>query len=290
MLRIFLILSALFIPTLALSDDNAPTEEEYNTWAKGIWDSVDKKHGEITLDQAGATLDVPDDFFYLNAEDTETILVELWGNPPSDPTLGMIFPVQHSEDHGSDWGAVIEYEEDGYVSDEDAHKIDYDDLLSEMQDDVALSSEERVKMGYDSIQLVGWASQPYYDDIHKKLHWAQEIKFGEDESHTLNYNIRVLGRKGVLLINFIADMDDKDTIDANLDSVLSMTNFNEGSRYEDFDPKLDKVAAYGIGGLIAGKILAKTGLFALLLVFLKKFGIFIVVGIGAAFKSLFSRK
>lgn len=287
MLRVFILLIALCVPMLALSNSDT---SEYNAWAKSLWDSVDKKHGDITLDKAGATLSVPDDFFYLDPADTEKILVELWGNPPSDPTLGMLFPVQESDTHGSDWGAVIEYEADGYVSDKDAHKIDYDDLLHDMQKDVAESSKERVRMGYDPIQLIGWASPPYYDATNKKLHWAQEIKFGDDDLHTLNYNIRILGRKGVLVLNFIADMEQKDIIDSNIDSVLAMAEFSEGSRYSDFNPDFDKVAAYGIGGLIAGKVLAKTGLIALLLVFLKKFGVFVLIGLGALFKGLFSRK
>jgi uncharacterized membrane-anchored protein len=36
------------------------------------------------------------------------------------------------------------------------------------------------------------------------MYWAKEINFGGDSENTLNYNIRVLGRKGVLLLNFIA--------------------------------------------------------------------------------------
>ncbi|MGH9940273.1 MAG: DUF2167 domain-containing protein, partial [Blastocatellia bacterium] len=41
--------------------------------------------------------------------------------------------------------------------------------------------------------------------------------------------------------------------------------FNEGHRYGDYVAGVDKVAAYGIGGLIAGKLAAKAGLFKLLL-------------------------
>ena len=41
---------------------------------------------------------------------------------------------------------------------------------------------------------------------------------------------------------------------------------------------MDKVAAYGIGGLVAGKVMAKAGLFAAALIFLKKFGVLIVRG------------
>jgi len=60
--------------------------------------------------------------------------------------------------------------------------------------------------------------------------------------------------------------------------------------YSDFDPDLDEVAAYGIGALVAGKVMAKTGLLAVALVFLKKFGVFILIGLGLLFKGLFSRK
>ena len=48
---------------------------------------------------------------------------------------------------------------------------------------------------------------------------------------------------------------------------------------EDYDPSTDRLAAYGIGGLIAGKVLGKVGLFAKL----AKFGKFIVVGVVAGF-------
>jgi uncharacterized membrane-anchored protein len=56
---------------------------------------------------------------------------------------------------------------------------------------------------------------------------------------------------------------------------LSSVDFKDGSKYADFDPKVDKVAAYGIGGLIAGKVLAKVGFFG----FLGKFMKFIIAGI-----------
>ena len=41
--------------------------------------------------------------------------------------------------------------------------------------------------------------------------------------------------------------------------------------YSEFNPDIDTVAAYGIGGLIAGKVLAKAGVLAAGLVLLKKF-------------------
>lgn len=82
--------------------------------------------------------------------------------------------------------------------------------------------------------------------------------------------MRALGRRGVLKINFVASMDRLGEIKAVIPAVMAMPEFAEGSRYADYVPGVDKVAAYGIGGLIAGKILSKAGFLALALAFLKK--------------------
>lgn len=60
-------------------------------------------------------------------------------------------------------------------------------------------------------------------------------------------------------MNFIANMGQLEEVNAARDEVLAMVSFNDGHKYSEFDPDIDKVAAYGIGGLIAGKVLAKTG-------------------------------
>ena len=49
------------------------------------------------------------------------------------------------------------------MSDEDADNIDYDELLAQMKESTAEGSKERVKQGYQSIELIGWASPPFYD-------------------------------------------------------------------------------------------------------------------------------
>ncbi|MCB0685638.1 MAG: DUF2167 domain-containing protein, partial [Saprospiraceae bacterium] len=177
--------------------------------------------------------------------------------------------------------------------DEDAEKIDYDDLLEEMKNDVVEANEYREELGYDPVELIGWASEPYYDEVNKKLHWAKELKFGEAEQHTLNYNIRVLGRRGYLELNIIGGMDVLDDVKQNIHEILPSVEFQNGSRYSDFDPSIDKVAAYGLTGLIAGKLLAKAGLLAKLGIVLAKFWKVIavaIVGLGAGIKKFFSSK
>lgn len=257
-------------------------------WARNLWESLDRKTGDVTLNQARVTLKVPENFYFLESADAEKILVDVWGNPPGQNVLGMLFPMGSTPFDGDAWAVTIEYEEDGYVSDKDAALIDYDDLLRDMQRDTREASKARVKQGYESVELVGWAAAPFYDAATNKLHWAKEVKFGDSKENTLNYNIRALGRKGVLVMNFIAGVDQLPVIQNEVDTVLAMASFDEGARYADFDPDVDKVAAYGIGALVAGKVLAKSGILAGLLLFLKKFGVFIIVGIGVFLKKLFS--
>lgn len=285
-----LVFSALVFADADTSEQPSPEERAYFEQAEKIWNELDRKTGDIDLGEGGAKLHVPEDYYFLNAKDAATVLVDVWGNPPGQDVLGMLFPSHMTPfDHDS-WAVTVEYEEEGYVSDKDAQDIDYQDLLADMKEDTQADNKDRVKQGYEAITLVGWAEDPYYDAVTHKLHWAKELKFGNQEINTLNYNIRVLGRKGVLILNFIAGMDQKAVIDTELNSVLAMADFEQGSSYADFNPDLDKVAAYGLGALVAGKVIAKTGFIAVLLIFLKKFGVFIVIGIGALCKKLFSRK
>lgn len=296
----FMLLLVVAFTVQATTEESTPTEEttltaeqaEYIAWARQLWDSLDRQQGTIKLPNGVATLNVPENFYYLNPADSEKILVEVWGNPPGAGanTLGMLFPIEGTPFDSDNWGVSIEYIEDGYVSDADADEIDYDDLLADMQESTQDENKVRAEQGYEPIELVGWAENPFYDKQSHKLHWAQELKFGNQSPNTLNYNIRVLGRKGILLLNFIAGMEQKEIIDSKLDSVLALAEFDQGSRYEDFDPSIDKVAAYGLGALVAGKVIAKTGFLAAALIFLKKFGVLIVIAIGALLGKLFRRK
>lgn len=156
------------------------------------------------------------------------------------------------------------------MDDEDSKEIKYDELLSDLKDAAKEESEQRKKDGYSGLELVGWASSPYYDSAAKKLHWAKEYKFDGTEVNTLNYNIRVLGRSGYLLLNVLGDITVLKRVENDVDRILESVEFSEGNRYADYDSKIDNLAAYGIGGLIAGGLLKKAGLFAVIGGFLLK--------------------
>ncbi|MEO3414477.1 DUF2167 domain-containing protein [Roseovarius sp. CAU 1744] len=235
-----------------------------------LLDGMDYRTGAVTVGDDLARFDLGERYYFLDADDARHVLVELWGNPPSQATLGMVFPIDKTPLHDT-WGIEVSYEDIGYVSDEDAADYDYDALLKTMQKDTLAENTIRAEQGYAPIRLVGWADKPRYDADGRKLYWAKELSFGDMETNTLNYNIRALGRKGVLVVNFIAGMEQLEAVRAATPDVLEMVSFTPGNRYSDFDPSIDTVAAVGIGGLIAGKALAKTGFLAVALVFLKKF-------------------
>jgi uncharacterized membrane-anchored protein len=280
-IRIFAVaLAILLLPALAVADTD-------------LLESLQLQTGSIDLAGGIATLDVPDTFRYIGPEDAKRFLEDGWGNPDGAGTLGMLLPTEADLFGDEGWGVVITYQEDGYVSDEDANEIDYKEMLQSMQQATRESNAEREKAGYQPVQLVGWAATPRYDSQAKKLYWAKELKFGDNGQTTLNYNVRILGRKGVLVMNAVSEMPQLATVQERMQQVLAFAEFKQGHRYSDFDSGVDKVAGYGIATLIGGSIAAKAGLFAKLGALLLAFKKVIIVGlvaVGAFITKLFRRR
>jgi uncharacterized membrane-anchored protein len=283
-----LLLCSAIAPTL-----QAETPEENMANIYKLAEKLNYQQGDIALRGDLARLQVPPEFLFLNPADTSTVLTKIWGNPPSgDRTLGMLIPADKKPTEPDGWGVIITYEEDGYVKDDEAAKINYDSLLKDMQKGTREASKAREKKGYPPIELVGWAAKPHYDAATHKLYWAKELKFEGAEENTLNYNIRILGRRGVLVLNAVAGMNQLADIESQTPKILSMVNFQEGHRYADFNASTDKVATYGIAALVTGGVLAKGGFFKVLLasvLALKKGAIVLVVGIIAGVKALFGK-
>ena len=275
--------------TEVLSEEEQKQIEAFQKYSDSISSTFNYKYGSVQLKNDLATLEVPKGYKFVDQEDANRILVDIWGNPKEEGTLGMLLKDDETPVTTS-YAIEISYSEEGYVSDEEANEIDYDELLEQMQEDTNASNKERTKLGYPTIDLVGWASAPYYDEEEKKLHWAKELKFEDYETNTLNYNIRVLGRKGYLNLNVIGNMDVLQDVKHNLNPILKSVAFNEGNKYSDFNPDIDKVAAYGIGGLVAGKVLAKAGVFALLAKYAKVIFFGLAAAFGAFKNKIFGRK
>jgi len=257
--------------------------------------SLNYRSGVVSLRNGVAAIRVPDSFRFLDDDSSRRLLVQGWGNPPgaAEDVLGMLVPAHVSPLTDDGWGIVISYEEDGYVSDADTEKIDYTQLLKEMREDTAESNEERRKEGFDTVELVGWAEPPSYDKASHKLYWAKELAFSDSKEHTLNYSIRILGRRGVLVLNAVASMNQLPAMKTATGDVLSAVDFNEGHRYTDYLPGKDKAAAYGLTGLIVGATAAKAGFFKVIwlaVLAFKKVLIVAAIALVSLLKRLFGRR
>ena len=256
--------------------------------------SLSYKTGTINLADGFATFALSERFRFLEAQDARRLLVQAWGNPPDavSDVLGMIVRADSSPLSQDGWGVVVTYRKEGYVKDDDAASIDYDKLLKEMQAGAEEENQQRSQKGYATVKIAGWAERPFYDAAAHKLYWARELHFSDAPEPTLNYDIRVLGRRGVLSLNAVAGMKQLQQIKSDMREVLSFTEFSAGHRYSEFNGSTDQVAAYGIAALVAGGVAAKMGLFAklgILLLSLKKGLVFILAGAGALVAKLFKR-
>lgn len=285
-MKVLLSIVSCFLASFSFANDPADsfqiaTEE----WKKidSIESTLNYKTGTFVLGDGIATLKVPLGFKFLEADEAKHVIEDLWGNLAGQAPLGMIFP-ESSSATITDYAFIIEFQPLGYVKDEDADEINYDDLLKQMQEEGKTANEERRKQGLTEMNLLGWAAKPHYDKQKKILYWAKEFNVEGYDEHTLNYDVRILGRKGVLVLQAVSGMSALDSVNQNIANILSMVSFNEGNRYSNFDSKTDNVAAWTIGSLVAGKVLAKAGFFAFVLKFLK----FILLGLVAAGGAIFN--
>lgn len=285
LLLLFVIMPALLRAGTIDSASVAEAElAQYMTYLDSIDKSMPYKTGTVTLREF-ASFKVPEGYKFIPEKEAQWVVEKLWGNPSRPDVLGMLVTSSYTFAGPDTWAFVVSYDESGYVKDEDADDINYDDMLKDMQKSEAESNKERVAGGYSTIHLMNWASKPYYDKENKVLHWAQELQFGGEDAPTLNYDVRILGRKGVLSMNAVGGMGDLADIKKHIPEILHAATFSDGYQYKDFDPSIDKVAAYSIGGLVAGKLLVKAGIIALLLKNIK----LVLLGILAIFGGLRSR-
>ncbi|KLI63924.1 DUF2167 domain-containing protein [Aurantiacibacter marinus] len=260
--------------------------------------SLSPETGRIALTEADAVIDLGSDYRFYGPSDAHNILVNMWGNPPSEAegVLGIIMPANATPDQRS-WGAIITWEPIGWVASDDARGADYDGLLAQMQADTRELNAQRRANGFAQVQVMGWAQEPQHDSVANTVSWARELRFFDGGQHTLHYDLRLLGRYGVLSMNAVGEMDQLAEIRAGAIALSRRASFNPGARYTDFDENRDMVAGYGVAGLVAtgaGVAVAKNvGVLALLLKLAQPIGIALLVLAAALvtpFRKLFRRK
>jgi uncharacterized membrane-anchored protein len=199
-----------------------------------------------------ATLTVPDGYRFLGKGDAGKFM-ELNQSPSDGSEIGLLL-----SDNGS-WFVVFEFSSDGYVKD-DERELDADAVLSSIKEGTEAANELRKDRGWPTMQVLGWHQKPFYDAATNNLTWS--IRGSSEGSASVNHSTRLLGRRGVMKANLVAGPDDIAEAVPAFNTVMDGFTFNPGHRYAEFRQG-DKVAEYGLAGLIvggAGVALVKTGL------------------------------
>jgi len=282
-MRIFVAVTVLCVCALIVAGQSrkrpkpTPSPEETFSWES--FPGVNWQKGPSVGDLGStAQVKVPEGYLFVGADDTRTIM-EANHNPITGREMGFVAPA------GEDWFAVFEFDDVGYVKDDDKDSLDADALLQNIKDGTAQGNQERIKRGWPTMTILGWETPPRYNDITHNLEWA--IKAQSSGAPVVNHNTRVLGRGGVMEVTLVTNPALLAETLPKFKAMLAGFEFKQGQKYAEFRAG-DKTAAYGLTGLIVGggaAVALKTGAFK----WVWKAVVAGVAGIAALAKKLFSR-
>lgn len=256
------------------SPSPSPTPDAWSMYENVSWQRGPSV-GQLGIN---AEVKIPEGYLFANARDTRT-LMEATQNPISNSELGFIALANE------DWFVVFEFDDVGYVNDEEKSSLDANAILESIKKGTEESNKERVRRGWPTLNVIGWETAPRYNETTHNLEWATRAE--SEGSVSINHNTRLLGREGVMRVTLVTDPETLAETLPKFRQMLQGFQFKEGHDYAAFTSG-DKTAAYGLTGLIvAGGAAAavKTGAFK----WLWKVLVAVAVGLSGLVKKLFSR-
>jgi uncharacterized membrane-anchored protein len=282
-MRIFIAVSVLCITALVVVGQSrrrpSPTPSPSPEFGWENFEGVSWQKGPAVGDLgADAQVTVPAGYVFAGASDTRMIM-EANQNPITGREMGFVAPA------GEEWFAVFEFDDVGYVKDDEKDSLDANALLDSIRAGTEAGNKERIKRGWPTMTILGWETPPRYNDITHNLEWA--IRAQSEGAPVINHNTRLLGRGGVMEVTLVIDPAKLNDTLPKFKTMLEGFQFKQGHRYAEFRAG-DRTAAYGLTGLIVGggtAALVKTGAFKWLWKALVAGG----VGVLALLKKIFSR-
>ena len=205
-----------------------------------------------------AEIQIPEGYMALDREETQRLMQYL-ENPVNGSEVGTIAP--DTED--VNWFVVFEWDEIGYVEDDDHEAIDADALLASIREGTEAANAEREERGWATMEIVGWEEPPHYDADTQNLTWAVIGRSGGRDN--VNRIVKILGRQGVMTATLVTDPHLLTVASVESDQLLADFDFRPGNTYAEYIPGKDRLADIGLTALIvggAGAALMQTGLLA----------------------------
>ena len=155
-------------------------------------------------------------------------------------------------------------------------------LITEMRQTQEAWKDQLKEEGRNYVEELNWIYKPTFDSEKNAVYVSYEGSWNgkKGKYKSMQTNSIVLGRNGYLDISFVSSITNETTKE-ELQQIANLAkdftdgiDFLEGSKHADYKSG-DKVAALGIGSLVAGtlgvKALAKVGFLAKIAPFLMKF-------------------
>lgn len=265
--------------SMARGQEPAATEpaasEEEALWKSIRWQVGP---GAAELDR-WATIQMPEEYIFADGRDTGRLMAAM-GNIVSDQEVGFYAPKSMA------WFAVFEFSKEGYIRDDEKSNLDANAMLDAIRKGTEQSNKIRRKNGFSGLTVEDWETPPRYNETTHNLEWA--VRFRDDSGEqVVNHNIRVLGRRGVMVVTLVVAPEALPSALAEFSPRMDGFEFKSGEKYAEFKQG-DAIAKYGLSALVVGgatAVAVKTGLFKYLWKILAVGG----VAIASFFKKLTGR-
>jgi uncharacterized membrane-anchored protein len=174
-------------------------------------------------------------------------VLEASGSSLHGNLLGLVF----SQQPEAGWFVLLRYAPGGYIPDD--VPPDADALLATIHQGQAVVNPERLERGFKPLVVSDWTQAPLYDRERHLLTWALTAREEGSPTAFVNLHTRVLGRHGHASLTLVAEASRLEDCKPEVARLLAALRFNPGARYEDFQPGRDRVAPYGLAGLVVAE-------------------------------------
>ena len=240
------------VPKVRPRDDSELSEaqRQYMRWAYDVLASLRFQRGEQELVDGVATIKLGPGYEYLNSEDATRVLNEVWGNPEGEPVLGLIMPEQQTPFDANSWGVVLRFHAIGHVADGGRARTDFPALITPLKAQAERLNAARAAAGYPKAAILGWASLPHYDLDTHVLQWSTVLQIHGNQARTLNYEVRLLGRRGVLAMSIVANANQFPDIQQRIPTFVRMVQWSPDANYDAYNEDVDVRAVGELDSLI----------------------------------------
>ncbi len=274
MTKLLTLLALLAVPAHAETGPGAPADID---WIFGPGKAAIGSFAEI---------DLPNGYWFTGKKGTEK-LMQMMGNLVNHHEEGFLAPGNiFQKGDTQPWIVVFEFNDIGYVKDDEKKSIDAAKLLDGMKEGVKEGNVERKRHNLPEMEVVGWAVEPHYNEKTNNLEWGLLLQT-EKGDRVINYDVRMLGRNGVMQSTLVLSPGQLTKALPDFREVLAAFSFKSGQKYAEYREG-DRIAKIGLTALIAGGAAAaawKFGFFK----YIWKFGAFILVGFASFFRRIWDK-